>query len=103
MARQAVTDEDGATVGWFDTRRATRYRDSLEWDGRNWCSTANGTWHLRETLYRTAGGCWVLHLYHPEWDWWRYVCDLEAAEWLIRCGYRRESEELFPDLLEEPA
>jgi len=99
VTRINVTDSDGHVVGWFDIDAATRYPEGTRWDGHNNVSLAGGSrWgHLdtgsrweHELLFRTAGGRWVVN-HWSRWqgvpEWYRFVTDEEAREWLIRCEY----------------
>ena len=82
-----VTLDDGR---WFDSDRAEKFDEELEWNGHNRISIATGSQWEHETLYRTAGGRWVL--YH--WSQWQGSRDTyeeasnnEAARWLARNGH----------------
>ena len=87
MRRVALTDGSGR---WFDLEKAERFPEDADWDGRNWISRATGSQWEHETLYRTAGGRWILHWF-SQWqgtrDRWEEVDAETAAAWLVRNGY----------------
>ena len=94
MARINVTetDHDGreVVVGWFDPARAERFEEGERWDGRNSVSLATGSDREHETLYKTAGGRWVLgwsSAYASAQDRYRFAGEDEAREWLVRSEY----------------
>ena len=58
-------DADGQLC-WADLSKAEAYAGGTRWNG--------------ETLYRTAGGRWLLN----RDDAYRYLTDDEARDWLIR-------------------
>lgn len=75
---------------WFDTSKAKKFTEETEWDGRNHVSLATGSQFDHETLYRTAGGRWILN-HWSQWQGsrpsWREIDDEEAARWLVRNTY----------------
>ena len=92
MTRINVTDSDGYghVVGWFNIDTATGYPEGTRWDGRNKVSLATGAYSEHEFLYHTAGGRWVVN-HWSQWqgrpEWYHFVTDEDAREWLIRCEY----------------
>lgn len=95
MARINVTrdytgDSDysitGACLGWFDPEAAAEYDESTDWDGSNHISVNTGTQWDHESLYRTAGGRWVLCQY-SNWQGalpaYAFVTDNAARDWLM--------------------
>ena len=92
MTRINVTDSDGFghVVGWFDVDTADGYPEGTRWDGNNNVSLATGAYSEHEFLYHTAGGRWVVN-HWSQWqgrpEWYHFVTDEDAREWLIRCEY----------------
>jgi hypothetical protein len=88
MNRIALTDDTGR---WFDEEKATSWAETKTFNGNNMISDATGELWEHETLYRTAGGRWIL--YHwSDWqgvmDTWREIgSNAKAAQWLVRCDY----------------
>ena len=87
MARTNFTDSTGLLC-WFDPARSTAYTDGRTWNGENHIGNCSGSQWVDETLYRTAGGRWVLNRdatrYNHGADAYRYLTDSEAQDWLIR-------------------
>jgi len=87
MRRIALTDGSGR---WFDCDRAERFEEDTYWDGSNLRSKATGERFDHETLYRTAGGRWILQ-HWSQWqgsvDSWTEISNQEAAAWLVRNGH----------------
>lgn len=87
MKRQNLTD---GTAQWFDLEKAQRFEEDTYWDGNNTISQATGSqWH-HETMFRTAGGVFVLH-YYSQWQgtqttWLRQEPSIAHA-WLLRNGH----------------
>jgi hypothetical protein len=94
--RIQLQDEEGAPTGkWFDPAKATEWEEATWWNGNNHISRATGSQWEHETLYRTAGGAWVLH----HWSQWQgstesytLVSASEAAAWLVRCEHEPPAE-----------
>lgn len=90
MTRQQILDEQGELAGWFDPTKADQYPSATYWDGKNQVCSATRDYYTTETLYRTAGGRWVLQSW-SRWqdmpDGWRYVSAEDARQWLIRAEY----------------
>lgn len=89
MARVIVIEPlAGQTAGWFDPDSATGYDDGDRWDGHNNVGAASGSQWTSETLYRTAGGRWVLNRDASRCDGgpdtYEYVTDEQARDWLMR-------------------
>lgn len=89
MNRVNVTrqgDDGPELVGHFDLDRAEEYDEVRRWDGNNMVSTNTGKYG-RQTLYRTAGGRWVL-LETSQWagvePTWEFLSDERARDWLLR-------------------
>ncbi len=87
--------------GWFDESSAEVFLEDKQWDGNNHRSVHTGSEFEHQTLYRTAGGRWVLHC----WSQWqgttptyRFVTDNTAREWLIRNGDDHHIARLFGEL-----
>lgn len=109
MARIQVltTDEFGDTVlvGWFTREKATTYGEDTEWDGDNHISKATGSQWDHETLYRTAGGRWVLgrtsqRAKNPI-PTYHYLDNDAAREWLIVQDHHDAVTEHFGEMEEE--
>jgi hypothetical protein len=81
MKRQAL--DDGR---WFDLDSAKKYEEETRWNGNNHVSHATGDTFEHETLYRTAGGRWIVH-HWSQWqgsrDTWTEIDDADAARWLV--------------------
>jgi hypothetical protein len=98
MGRIALTDGTGR---WFDASKARRWEENTRWDGHNHVSLVASGSHAHETLYRTAGGIYVLR----QWSQWQgsveTVEELDAADaaiWLSRNG--DEPEGAGPDVVD---
>lgn len=80
-------DSDGQLC-WADLSKAEAYADGTRWNGNNNVGRNSGSEWIDETLYRTAGGRWLLNRdatrYHNGDDAYRYLTDDEARDWLIR-------------------
>lgn len=81
MARRVL--DDGR---WFDSSKAEEFEESTWFDGHNHISRATGDQWAHETLYRTAGGRWILH----SWSQWQgsnesyeEISNEHAARWLV--------------------
>ena len=84
---------------WFDSDKATVFKEGTRWNGNNHISLATGSQWEHEELFCTAGGAWVLH----HWSQWqgsepRYdqVDEAEAAAWLRRNEHHEVAASLFP-------
>ena len=76
-------------LAWFERDKATLVAtDETEWDGNNHISRATRSQWIREDLYRTAGGAWViLRDNHdtrtvPPGPTWHGITPDEAQAWL---------------------
>src|SRR3972149_6322249 len=85
--RQVLTDGTGR---WFVRRSAERWDEKSRFDGNNYISCATGSQWEHETLYRTAGGRWILE-HSSQWqgsrDEWTEISARDAARWLSRNGH----------------
>lgn len=86
----ATTDEYlGRTTefaGWFDLDTAERFDEDTEWNGNNHISVNTGSQWNHETLYRTAGGRWVMYRssnYQGTLPTFEFVDDDAAKRWLL--------------------
>lgn len=73
-------------VGWFDHDTAERFEERREvYDGANLAGVHMRDQDSGQTLYRTAGGRWVL-MQWSSWqgvvDRWQFIDADEAREWL---------------------
>ncbi len=101
MARINVLDTDPQTgtttlLGWFDPDSATVYHPATRWTGSETIDTNTGSSREHQTLYRTAGGRWVLEEtadYDAAEDLYTYLDAEEARDWLIRNEYSGEDVE----------
>lgn len=82
MNRIALTDGTGR---WFDAEKAQKWDEETRWNGNNHISKATASQFEHETLYRTAGGIYVLQ----HWSQWQgsgesydEISPKEAACWL---------------------
>ena len=87
-------DIDGQLC-WADLTKAEAYADGKRWNGQSMVGiNSHGEW-IDETLYRTAGGRWLLNTdatrYHSGPDSYRYLTDDEARDWLMRTGEHEEA------------
>ena len=81
------------TYLWFDRSKAQAFDEDTRWDGHNNISLATGSQWDHETLYRTAGGKWIIGFnsaYQGHADGYREIGNSEAASWLLRNGYDPE-------------
>ncbi len=82
-----ITLPDGR---WFNQDSATEYPEDTYWDGRNHISVSTGSQWDHETLYRTAGGRWVLESssdYQSVTTTREIIGDERAARWLSVNNY----------------
>ena len=71
--RQVLTDGSGK---WFNIDKAEKFDEEAGIGIRGSI--------ISETLYRTAGGKWILHRYLPaSIDSWTTVSSKEAAAWIL--------------------
>jgi len=96
--RQCLTDGTGR---FFYPQKAERYDESVYFDGENVISRATGSQWDHETLYRTAGGRWILHSWSQRQgtpETWEEVDEATAVKWLVINRY-----EDVPEIEEEVA
>ena len=81
---------------WFDRDKAKEYEEATDSDGENEISRATGKRVLHQSLFKTAGGSWVL----MKWSQWQgtltkyeVISDEEAQKWLIQNGYFDDVDE----------
>ena len=91
MAKISLTDESGVPEGrWFDDEKATKYEESVHWDGSNNISDATGSQWDHETLFRTAQGNYVLE-HRSQWagkpTTYQRIDQDTAMEWLASQGH----------------
>jgi hypothetical protein len=74
---------------WFDSDKATVFKEATWWDGHNHVSCATGDQFAHEQLYCTSGGKWILE----SWSQWQRsrntfeeISDKSAAAWLVKNG-----------------
>ena len=86
MARIALTDGSGK---WFSTETAECISEETFHDGRNWISKATGSQWEHESLYRTAGGKFILNHwsnYQGSRETYEEIKATQAAIWLSKNG-----------------
>jgi hypothetical protein len=84
MGRIVLTDGSGR---WFSPDKAQSWKEETRWDGNNRISKATGSQWEHETLYRTAGGIYVIEHTSQSTDTIEEVTVEEAACWLSRNDY----------------
>lgn len=95
-----ITDPDAGTrsvVGSFDPSTADRYDDK---DSDAGISLATGSRFIRETLYQTRTGTWVLYcdsLIEGIPSGYYMIAELFALIWLRRCGHKAEVVKCMAD------
>lgn len=84
--RIALTDGSGK---WFSSETAQLFKEDTYWNGNNWISKATGSQWAHESLYRTAGGRFILN----HWSNWQgssetyeEIGNEEAAVWFSKNG-----------------
>jgi Ribbon-helix-helix protein, copG family len=86
-------------VGWFNVDAAEEFaEDRAVYDGANLASVHTRDQNRGQTLYRTAGGRWVLHRWsrwQGEGDWYEFIGADAAREWLLVNGDDDDIERLF--------
>lgn len=99
MTRQALTDGSGR---WFDTEKCKKiYKEATYWNSNNNISLATNSQWFHESLYITASGICVLHIWSqcqgviPSWT---EITRKTAARWLATNKY---SPEFGEDLISE--
>lgn len=99
MGRMVLTDDTGR---WFDTDKAKSWEEETLWNGNNHISKATGSQWEHETLYRTAGGIYVVE-HTSQWQGStptvEEVSAEEAAVWLSRNDYD-DAEDAGPEVAE---
>jgi len=83
MSRIALTDGSGR---WFDESRSTAFEEAKLFDGNNRCSVNTKSQWSAQTLYRTAGGRWILEeasRRQGSADKHTALSNEEAAAWLV--------------------
>lgn len=99
MARMVLTDGTGR---WFDTDKAKSWEEDTMWNGNNHISKATDSQWEHETLYRTAGGIYVVE-HTSQWQGStptvEEVSAEEAAVWLSRNDYD-DAEDAGPEVAE---
>ena len=92
-------------AGWFDPDKAEAFEERVEFDGRNFVSTAPGVGQFEhEILYRTAGGRWVICRWSQRAGVepvHRFIGDREAREWLTIAGHDDAVRRFFGPVPEE--
>lgn len=87
MSRIVLTDGSGR---WFDDAKAKSFEEKTRWNGNNHISKATGSQWEHETLYRTAGGIYVVH-HSSQWqgstDTIEEITASDAAKWLSGNDY----------------
>lgn len=81
----AASYGEAAPIGWFDTDKADRWDGRTEWDGHNMADVHCGATRW-QSLYRTAGGRWVLNqrsAWTTERESHEFVEPDAAREWLL--------------------
>ena len=106
--RTNITDpETGQYAGHFKKARADRIDAPSDWSEAHGdtISQATGSQWVDETLYRTAGGRWVLNhdrsRLHGGSDTYRFVTPEEAEQWMLNCGVEDETIARFFRVEEE--
>ncbi len=72
--------------GWFDLDRAEAFREDTTWNGSNHLSVHTGSPFHHQTLYRTAGGRWVLGKssnYQGTIPSYAFITADQAKTWLL--------------------
>lgn len=94
---------DGGEIGWFDRDKATLIaEDVTQWDGNNRVSRATGSQWVREDLYETAGGIWLIQQENrdsrggavPGVSWFP-VTPERAQQWLRRQDLHEVADQHF--------
>lgn len=99
-----ITFQTDNGLAWFNTDSATRYGEDTDWDGHNQISVNTKTQWDHETLYRTAGGRWVLCWYSDlqgTMARYEFIDDEPARAWLIHNGKDEVAEQYFGEIEEE--
>ncbi|WP_289007868.1 CopG family transcriptional regulator [uncultured Thermomonospora sp.] len=101
----AVDEYDGTRTlaGWFDPDRARAIEGRREWDGNDLADVHVGA-NRWQTLYRTAGGRWVLETssaWQHEETTYQFITDEQARQWLLVNGSDDVVEEYFGEIEEE--
>lgn len=98
--------QDGPILdGWFDLDKAEMIQQDTEWDGNNHISVHTRSQWDSQTLYRTAGGRWVLNHSSRRAAWpiprYEFITDAQAREWLLINHSDNEIEKYFGKVEEE--
>lgn len=83
MSRKAITNGNGQ---WFDTDKATVYKEETSWNGHNHISKATGSQFDHEWLFLTSSGKWVLNKwsnYQGSGESYEIISEDEATVWFL--------------------
>lgn len=87
-------------AGRFSIDAAEVYESQTYWDGRNTRQCATRSQWDHETLYRTAGGRWVMHSWSA-WqgreERWELVHDDTVEAWCLRAERHDVLERYWPE------
>lgn len=85
--RTQITEDGQKTAFWFDMSRANSFKESTEWDGRNWRSKTTGSQFVHERLFQAASGRWIINKwsdFQGSTETYEIISFELAAEWLLR-------------------
>jgi hypothetical protein len=88
--RRNIIDNEGMLLGWFETDKAREFDEDTYFDGHNHCGCVGRSQWSRESLFRTAGGCWARYVSGGSQSQRVRDCEVmtikEVADWLIANG-----------------
>jgi hypothetical protein len=93
MSRIALSENGEKTGRFFDDKKADLYKEDTNWNGNNWISEATGSQWSHESVYRTAGGAYVLNCYSQyegSEETYEIISKREAAEWFVKNNYKED-------------
>lgn len=102
--RVNVIDEYGVRVGHFHPDKAEKFQEDTNWNGSNHISVPTGSQWDHESLYRTAGGRWVLCSYSNRQGVltrYSFILPDQALEWLLQNKEDEAVQRLFGEITEE--
>jgi hypothetical protein len=100
--KKIALSEDGMKTGkFFDSDKATLYKEATFHDGSNWISKATGSQWSHEILFKTASGNWVLNCYSQyqgSVETYEIISPAAAARWFVKNEYDDIPEELKEEI-----
>jgi hypothetical protein len=97
MKKIALSENGVKTGKFFDSDKATQYKEDTYYNGNNHISKSTGSQWNHEALYRTASGKWVLNCYSQYQgtiETYEIISPATAARWFVKNEYEDIPKEL---------